>query len=57
MENHCPIGVIANSCNSLGNAVLQLFNRLSGNGYQINRTVHAISGSRHCAYLKQPWEL
>ncbi|CAI1145625.1 helix-turn-helix transcriptional regulator [Serratia entomophila] len=57
VENHCPIGVAAASCSSLCNAELQLFHRLLGNGYQIDRTAHAISGSRHCAYLIRPREL
>ncbi|WP_156293215.1 helix-turn-helix transcriptional regulator [Serratia oryzae] len=57
VENHCPIGVAANACSKLCNSELQLFHRLLGQGYQIERTAHAISGSRHCAYLIQTQEL
>ena len=57
VENHCPIGVAATACSSLCNSELQLFNRLFGHGYHIERTAHAISGSRHCAYLIRPLEL
>lgn len=56
VENHCPIGVAAHTCCSLCNSELMLFHRLFGNGYRIERTAHAISGSRHCAYLIQPRE-
>lgn len=56
VENHCPIGVAATACSSLCNSELQLFHRLFGNGYRIERTAHAIAGSRHCAYLIQPRE-
>jgi predicted ArsR family transcriptional regulator len=57
VENHCPIGVAANSCSSLCNSELRLFHRLLGGDYHIERTAHAIAGSRHCAYLIQPREL
>ena len=57
VENHCPIGVAATACSSLCNSELQLFHRLFGHGYRIERTAHAISGSRHCAYLIRPLEL
>ncbi|AHG20142.1 transcriptional regulator [Chania multitudinisentens RB-25] len=56
IENHCPINVAANSCSTLCNSELQLFHRLLGNDYRIERTAHAISGSRHCAYLIRPRE-
>lgn len=51
VENHCPIGITADTCSSLCDSELQLFHRLLGKGYQIERTAHAIYGSRHCAYL------
>ncbi|CAI1153407.1 helix-turn-helix transcriptional regulator [Serratia ficaria] len=57
VENPCPIGVAATACSSLCNSELRLFHRLFGNGYRIERTAHAISGSRHCAYLIRPREL
>ncbi|BAO36540.1 TPA: HTH domain-containing protein [Serratia marcescens] len=57
VENHCPIGVAGSSCSSLCNSELQLFHRLFGNDYRVERTAHAISGSRHCAYLIRPREL
>ncbi|KFK91959.1 MULTISPECIES: metalloregulator ArsR/SmtB family transcription factor [unclassified Serratia (in: enterobacteria)] len=57
VENHCPIGVAASACSKLCNSELQLFHRLLGQDYQIERTAHAISGSRHCAYLIQTEEL
>lgn len=56
LENHCPIGMAAHTCSNLRNSELQLFHRLFGNGYLIERTAHAISRSRHCAYLIQPRE-
>ncbi|CAM3999741.1 helix-turn-helix transcriptional regulator [Serratia silvae] len=56
VENHCPIGVAAHTCSNLCNSELQLFHRLFGKGYRIERTAHAISGSRHCAYLIRPRE-
>ncbi len=57
VENHCPIGVAGSNCSSLCNSELQLFHRLFGNNYRVERTAHAISGSRHCAYLIRPREL
>lgn len=57
VENHCPIGVAATACSSLCDSELQLFHRLFGHSYRIERTAHAISGSRHCAYLIRPLEL
>lgn len=57
VENHCPIGVAAHACSQLCTSELQLFHRLLGQDYQIERTAHAISGSRHCAYLIQTQEL
>ncbi|MFC0226572.1 helix-turn-helix transcriptional regulator [Serratia aquatilis] len=56
VENHCPIGVAANTCGSLCNSELKLFHRLFGNDYRIKRTAHTMSGSRHCAFLIQPRE-
>jgi predicted ArsR family transcriptional regulator len=56
VENHCPIGVAAHTCSNLCNSELQLFHRLLGKSYRIERTAHAISGSRHCAYLIRPRE-
>lgn len=56
VENHCPIGVAAETCSNLCNSELRLFRRLFGDDYRIERTSHTISGSRHCAYLFQPQE-
>jgi len=57
VENHCPIGVAATACSSLCDSELQLVHRQFGHSYRIERTAHAISGSRHCAYLIRPLEL
>lgn len=57
VENHCPVGVAESSCSNLCNSELQLFHRLFGSDYRVERTAHAISGSRHCAYLIRPREL
>ncbi len=56
IENHCPIGVAATNCSYLCNAEIQLFQRLLGPQYHIQRTSHIISGARHCAYRITPQE-
>ncbi|ACY86276.1 helix-turn-helix transcriptional regulator [Edwardsiella piscicida] len=50
IENHCPIGVAANTCGKLCHSELRLLNRLLGSKYHVERVEHIISDSRRCAY-------
>ncbi len=56
VENHCPIGVAAQTCSTLCHSEIKLFHRLLGDKYSVERTEHIVSGSRHCAYVVTPRE-
>ncbi len=50
VENHCPICHAAKRCPSLCQSELNVFQRLLGNEYLIERNDHIIAGERRCAY-------
>ena len=50
VENHCPICQAATACQSLCLSELNVFQRLLGEHYKIQREEHIVSGQRRCAY-------
>lgn len=50
VENHCPICSAARECVKLCSSELDLFRKLLGPTYTIERTEHIIEGARRCAY-------
>jgi predicted ArsR family transcriptional regulator len=53
IENHCPICVAAQACQSFCRAELNIFQSVLGPHVQIKRTEHIIQGERRCAYRIQ----
>lgn len=54
IENHCPICVAADSCQSLCQVEQDLFRRVLGPDVDVERTEHLLSGARRCAYRIEP---
>jgi predicted ArsR family transcriptional regulator len=50
IENHCPICAAAKSCQGFCSAELNVFKHVLGDGVQISRLDHIVSGDRRCAY-------
>jgi predicted ArsR family transcriptional regulator len=50
LENHCPICAAARVCQGLCRDELALFRRVLGSDTRVERTEHALAGSRRCAY-------
>lgn len=50
IENHCPICAAAKSCQGFCAAELNIFKHVLGDGVQISRLDHIVSGDRRCAY-------
>lgn len=53
IENHCPICKAAQSCPSLCQSELNVFQQLLGDKCSIKRTEHIIKNERRCVYLIQ----
>jgi predicted ArsR family transcriptional regulator len=53
IENHCPICKAAQSCPSLCQSELNVFQTLLGDDCSIVRTEHIINNERRCVYLIQ----
>lgn len=51
IENHCPICKAATRCPNLCTSELNIFQRLLGEDYHIQRQEHIIQGQRRCTYL------
>ncbi|ELG2043885.1 transcriptional regulator [Vibrio fluvialis] len=51
IENHCPICKAAKRCPNLCQSELNIFQRLLGEEYRIERSEHIIEGQRRCTYL------
>ncbi len=51
IENHCPICKAAKRCPNLCQSELNVFQRLLGDKYHIERSEHIIEGQRRCTYL------
>ncbi|MGL4380708.1 MAG: helix-turn-helix transcriptional regulator [Vibrio sp.] len=50
IENHCPICKAATRCPNLCQSELNVFRRLLGEAYQIDRQEHIVAGQRRCSY-------
>ncbi|MGF1763534.1 helix-turn-helix transcriptional regulator [Aliivibrio kagoshimensis] len=50
LENHCPICHAAKRCPSLCQSEINIFNKLLGHQYLIERQEHIIQGQRRCVY-------
>jgi predicted ArsR family transcriptional regulator len=54
VENHCPICAAANSCQGFCATELDLFRSVLGQGVDVVREEHIVSGDRRCAYRVKP---
>ncbi|TNE60641.1 MAG: HTH domain-containing protein [Alphaproteobacteria bacterium] len=54
LENHCPICEAAKACSGLCRQELSLFRDLLADEGMVERTEHALSGGRRCAYRISP---
>ena len=50
VENHCPICAAATACTGLCERELEVFQTVLGDGVEVTRTEHIVSGARRCAY-------
>lgn len=51
IENHCPICAAATTCQGFCRSELQVFQRVLGEGCQVERAEHLLSGARRCVYV------
>jgi len=54
VENHCPVCSAAATCQGLCKYELELFQSVAGQGAEITREEHIVSGARRCAYRVRP---
>jgi predicted ArsR family transcriptional regulator len=54
IENHCPICAAANACQGFCSTELDLFRSVLGQGVEVEREEHIVSGDRRCAYRVRP---
>ena len=54
IENHCPICAAATSCQGFCRSELQVFQRVLGDGCEVERAEHLLSGARRCVYVIRP---
>ena len=54
IENHCPICAAATSCQGFCRSELQVFQRVLGEGCEVERAEHLLSGARRCVYVIRP---
>ncbi|MBC9911856.1 helix-turn-helix transcriptional regulator [Chitinophaga varians] len=54
IENHCPICVAAEVCQGFCSAELETFRKVVGEGAEVERVDHLLSGARRCAYRISP---
>ncbi|WP_248306942.1 metalloregulator ArsR/SmtB family transcription factor [Devosia sp. 1635] len=54
IENHCPICAAATACQGFCRAELDVFRHVLGEGAQVERTEHIVSGGRRCSYSIRP---
>ncbi|WP_282177089.1 helix-turn-helix transcriptional regulator [Vibrio nereis] len=50
IENHCPICKAATRCPALCQSELNIFRRLLGEGFKVEREEHIVHGARRCVY-------
>ena len=54
VEDHCPVCAAAATCQGLCRSELQVFAHCLGEGVQVERVEHVLSGGRRCAYRISP---
>jgi predicted ArsR family transcriptional regulator len=54
VENHCPICTAARTCQGFCDSEKQVFQEILGDGVQVIREEHILSGARRCAYSIRP---
>ncbi|MBX3280242.1 MAG: transcriptional regulator [Acidobacteria bacterium] len=54
VENHCPICVAASMCQGFCRTELETFREVLGEGVEVERIEHLITGDRRCAYRISP---
>jgi len=50
VEHHCPICEAAAACTNLCSSELEVFRAAMGEGIEVTRTQHLLSGDQRCAY-------
>jgi predicted ArsR family transcriptional regulator len=53
-ENHCPICAAARQCQQFCRSELAVFQRVLGDGCNVERSEHLLSGARRCVYIIRP---
>jgi predicted ArsR family transcriptional regulator len=54
IEDHCPICAAAIACQGFCRIELEVFENLFGDGWQVERRDHLLSGARRCTYRVRP---
>jgi predicted ArsR family transcriptional regulator len=54
VENHCPICAAARECQNFCRSELEIFQRVMGDGCQVERAEHLLAGARRCVYVIKP---
>lgn len=54
IENHCPICAAAQTCQNFCRSELDIFQRVMGAQYAVERAEHLLAGARRCVYVIKP---
>jgi predicted ArsR family transcriptional regulator len=54
IENHCPICAAARECQNFCRSELDIFKRVMGQQYEVERAEHMLAGARRCVYVIKP---
>lgn len=54
IENHCPICAAAQACQNFCRSELAIFQRVMGEGCEVERAEHLLAGARRCVYVIRP---
>lgn len=54
IENHCPICAAARECQNFCRSELDIFKRVLGAQYEVERAEHMLAGARRCVYVIKP---
>ncbi len=54
VENHCPICAAARQCPNFCRSELDVFRRVLGRDYNVERSEHLLEGARRCVYVIKP---
>jgi predicted ArsR family transcriptional regulator len=54
IENHCPICAAARECQNFCRSELDIFKRVMGEQFEVERAEHMLAGARRCVYVIKP---